>query len=404
MTSTDIFFSHNSRDKPQVRPIVRKLEQEGLDVWFDEDDLLAGVSWVPELDRAIKATTVFVAAVGESGIGPWQQPELEAALMESVSRKVPVIPVLLPGAPAAPDLPNLLKRFTWVDFRNGFDNPGKERILKAVEVGHEIQGTAQASPQARKQQKYGALAKIAYKKATPIAWGALGAVVLLSLFAHLPLYESWYVNVAACLATSLIIAGAGYLVGHLPVKYRWGRSREALLGIAAGFFTSALFFLVAFFCFTEPRPISYSRGFTGSYSQDFNDVLTANAGNYEATKDDFQFDPRRIYTGASLRRTKILLITLWLTSSATLGLMVSIIRWLRQQTRESDSNNIISLVAINIQKPTLEKLHSIPLNTIGDLIAMSSNQLKSIGNLDQNEIIEIEDKLAFAGLQLRASN
>ncbi|MBI4768804.1 MAG: toll/interleukin-1 receptor domain-containing protein, partial [Deltaproteobacteria bacterium] len=32
----DVFISHNSKDKPRVRPLAEKLRANGLQVWFDE--------------------------------------------------------------------------------------------------------------------------------------------------------------------------------------------------------------------------------------------------------------------------------------------------------------------------------------------------------------------------------
>ena len=37
--SMDVFFAHNSQDKPFVRKIARALRDEGLEVWLDVDDL-----------------------------------------------------------------------------------------------------------------------------------------------------------------------------------------------------------------------------------------------------------------------------------------------------------------------------------------------------------------------------
>ena len=32
----DVFFSHNTKDKPTVRELAERLKQDGLRVWFDE--------------------------------------------------------------------------------------------------------------------------------------------------------------------------------------------------------------------------------------------------------------------------------------------------------------------------------------------------------------------------------
>jgi pimeloyl-ACP methyl ester carboxylesterase len=49
---------------------------------------------------------------------------MRACINEFVNRRIPVIPVLLPGAAAKPELPIFLRRFTWVDLRYGLSEEG----------------------------------------------------------------------------------------------------------------------------------------------------------------------------------------------------------------------------------------------------------------------------------------
>ena len=92
----DVFLSHNSKDKPAVRQIAEALEGRGLRVWLDETELIPGRRWIAALQQALEETATVAVCIGENGLGPWERPELEAALMESVDREIPVIPVLLP--------------------------------------------------------------------------------------------------------------------------------------------------------------------------------------------------------------------------------------------------------------------------------------------------------------------
>ena len=45
-----------------------------------------------------------------------------------MDRRLPVIPVLLPDAPARPELPLFLRAFTWVDLRIGLTDDGLDRL------------------------------------------------------------------------------------------------------------------------------------------------------------------------------------------------------------------------------------------------------------------------------------
>ncbi|HYU32578.1 MAG TPA: toll/interleukin-1 receptor domain-containing protein [Thermoanaerobaculia bacterium] len=124
----DVFLSHNSKDKPAVRELAEALRARGLKVWLDEWELVPGQPWQEALEEIIETTRSSAVLVGKDGFGPWQDAEMRGCLAEFVERKQPVIPVLLPGAPAEPKLPLFLRRFTWVDLRSGLTEEGIDRL------------------------------------------------------------------------------------------------------------------------------------------------------------------------------------------------------------------------------------------------------------------------------------
>lgn len=126
--SFDVFLSHNSKDKPAVRKLAEVLRSRGLKVWLDEWELVPGRPWQEALEEVIETTGSSAVLVGKDGLGPWQDEEMRGCLSEFVSRKLPVIPVLLPDAPDVPNLPFFLKRFTWVDLRGGLTEEGIDRL------------------------------------------------------------------------------------------------------------------------------------------------------------------------------------------------------------------------------------------------------------------------------------
>lgn len=113
----DVFLCHNGADKPSVRRIADRLEEVGLLPWLDERELPPGQPWQQLLEKQIAHIRAAAVFVGAAGVGPWQEQELYGFLREFVSRRSPVIPVLLPDAPEKPELPIFLKAMTWVDFR-----------------------------------------------------------------------------------------------------------------------------------------------------------------------------------------------------------------------------------------------------------------------------------------------
>lgn len=126
--SFDVFLSHNSKDKPVVRKLAEVLRARGLKVWLDEWELVPGRPWQEALEEVIETTRSTAVLVGKDGLGPWQDAEMRGCLSEFAGRNLSVIPVLLPGAPEVPKLPFFLKRFTWVDLREGLTEEGIARL------------------------------------------------------------------------------------------------------------------------------------------------------------------------------------------------------------------------------------------------------------------------------------
>ncbi len=90
--------------------------------------MIPGESVQESLEAAVEACNVAVVLVGPTGVGPWQDQEIRGVLHEFLTRKLRVIPVLLPGATAVPRLPLFLKGFAWVDFRNGINDGDLARL------------------------------------------------------------------------------------------------------------------------------------------------------------------------------------------------------------------------------------------------------------------------------------
>lgn len=128
----DVFISHNSHDKPTVRGLLAQLEAYELIVWYDEDELPPGVAWQPLLERGIKLSRSVAVLVGNDGLGPWENEEMQAALQFAVRDGRAVIPVLLPDAPAEPSLPLFLSNRTWVDFRGGFSAELLDKLVWGI--------------------------------------------------------------------------------------------------------------------------------------------------------------------------------------------------------------------------------------------------------------------------------
>lgn len=91
--------------------------KEGIKPWLDIEQIPPGASWQTELGEQINSIKSAAVFVGNRGIGPWQNEEIQAFLSQFMERKCPVIPTILGSADTMPELPWTLKNRHRVDFR-----------------------------------------------------------------------------------------------------------------------------------------------------------------------------------------------------------------------------------------------------------------------------------------------
>lgn len=128
----EVFLSYNSKDRSLVGDVAQLLRQRGIVPWRDVEELVPGRPWIKAVEEIILTVPTAAVFVGAHGIGPWEEPEMEALLLQRVRRRLPVIPVLLPGAPEDPSLPPFLQAFTWVDLRPGLTPEGIDRLAWGI--------------------------------------------------------------------------------------------------------------------------------------------------------------------------------------------------------------------------------------------------------------------------------
>jgi hypothetical protein len=150
--SFDVFLCHNTVDKPAVRQIAQMLVKEGIKPWLDEDQMRPGTTWQTALGEQIGSITSAAVFVGENGIGPWQDEEIQAFLSEFMSRKCPVIPTVLADATKTPELPWTLRNRSWVDFRVSEPDP-LEQLIWGI-TGVKSIAPEPPVPPARRQERY----------------------------------------------------------------------------------------------------------------------------------------------------------------------------------------------------------------------------------------------------------
>lgn len=133
----DVFLSHNSREKPAVERLAKKLKRAGLEPWLDKWCLTQGGDWQNELAVGLHISSACAVFVGPNGIGNWEDLEYKLATDRMAKdRKFRLFLVLLPGLPDPFDtstLPPFLSIRTWVDLRRGIeDKRAFQSLINAI--------------------------------------------------------------------------------------------------------------------------------------------------------------------------------------------------------------------------------------------------------------------------------
>jgi hypothetical protein len=114
----DIFLSHNSKDKAAVEKIAKRLKAVGLRPWLDEWNLAGGDTLEDALEHAIKTIPCAALCFGPADVSDWHILEIRAYVAAWAKKKARMIPVILPGVDAPPELPLFVRQTLWVDMRD----------------------------------------------------------------------------------------------------------------------------------------------------------------------------------------------------------------------------------------------------------------------------------------------
>jgi len=130
----DVFLSHNSRDKPEVEKIAKRLQAVGLRPWLDKWNLTPGDTISDSLEKAIKTIPCAVLCFGPGDVGNWHVMEIRAYLEAWAKKEARMIPLILPGVEMAPELPLFVRQTVWVDMRSwqSEDDDGFYRLVCGI--------------------------------------------------------------------------------------------------------------------------------------------------------------------------------------------------------------------------------------------------------------------------------
>jgi hypothetical protein len=127
-----VFLCHASDDKDAVRALHCRLQNDGVDPWLDEEELLPGQDWESEISRAIRQSDVFVICLSATSIGKRGFLQREIRVARRVAEEMPSGTIFI--VPARLDecaVPEDLRHLQWVDL---FRPKGYETLLRGLKV------------------------------------------------------------------------------------------------------------------------------------------------------------------------------------------------------------------------------------------------------------------------------
>jgi small GTP-binding protein len=127
----DVFLSHNSKDKTAVERIAKRLLAVGIRPWLDKWNLAPGDTVSDALEQAIKTISCAALCFGPADIGKWHIMEIRGYVEKWAGGDARMIPVILPGAADAPELPLFVRQTLWVDLRD-WENDENDSFYRLV--------------------------------------------------------------------------------------------------------------------------------------------------------------------------------------------------------------------------------------------------------------------------------
>lgn len=157
----DVFLSHASEDKDEIRKLDGFLKKNGIRTFFDEASINYGESIPAAINEALKKSYIFMPHLSDKFAKKgWTNKELNAALAKYVAgQENRIFPVKMPGFDVQTEYPilNDIKYFSWKTGK------GQERffedILAAIRSMKENLKHEYPVPPDPRPQKLGYIAK-----------------------------------------------------------------------------------------------------------------------------------------------------------------------------------------------------------------------------------------------------
>jgi hypothetical protein len=136
--SIRVFLCHATNDKPSVRRLYKKLTDENIRVWFDEENLLPGQDWDAEIQNAVRQSDIVIICLSNKSVTKegYVQKEIKIALDvadEKPEGTIFIVPIRLEEC----NVPSRIQRWQWIDLFSPvseIDNNNFKKLIRSLEL------------------------------------------------------------------------------------------------------------------------------------------------------------------------------------------------------------------------------------------------------------------------------
>src|SRR5690242_20572022 len=128
----EIFISYSRKDLKFVQNLVDSLKAQGINPWFDLEDIRPAVQWQQEILIAVQACHNFIYVLSPNSV---TSEYCEWELNHALGHNKRIIPVL--ASPLTMDvIPYPIRELNWISFSD-FDK-GRNLLIETLESPHGI--------------------------------------------------------------------------------------------------------------------------------------------------------------------------------------------------------------------------------------------------------------------------
>lgn len=130
-TAHAVFVSYSHANAETVLPIVETVEERGVSIWIDRDEMRAGQGWAGQIVRAIKASERFCLMCSAQAFAS-DHVRREVYLADKYGKDM--VPIRLDGAEMPEDIEYFLIGKQWVDL-NALEEDERLTVLESALSG-----------------------------------------------------------------------------------------------------------------------------------------------------------------------------------------------------------------------------------------------------------------------------